>query len=1000
MSVNRLSVGPVWAPARRCDRDADTGAGVAQAHAHAHAPQLRPGVAAFIETYRWHGHRFARLDPLAPQEAPDGDGSAWSVGSGDGPTLAQFGLSDDTALSEDQRPVLGATKAKDLHQRLRHWYCGTVALDVTAVRDEQRRAWLYQQFETEDATGAFADRVAADRRQTGPSAERAAAAESPKLEGDAHSSESAEPSLVAERAEHLLRRLAQVEGWERFLSRRYPHGKRFSLEGHEALIPLLEAVLARAASQGISRCVMGMPHRGRVNVLANLLGHPVDEIMDFFEPQPAHPERQKDLVYHLGGRYDVSTPHGAMAVTLASNPSHLQSVYPVVVGMARGSNLQHGAGRSLAAAQALSAGRLPAQRCLPVMMHGDAAFAGQGVVMETLALGLKTGYEVGGVIHIIINNQVGFTEPNRMDPEQSRFCTDVTRTVDAPVLRVSASDPEAVLRVAAMAVDYRARFGTDVVIDLVGFRRLGHSEHDEPMLTAPRLYAQMPEQPGVATRYAHRLVARGVLTDAAAHAALQALEVFDPAVLRAPGHPMPGAKASTAVQEAPQAQRARRGDEGMQTQGAPADIGSAPRSLAGIPWPASLPAPQAAAPVGTMPDADALRWVLANLADVPTAFEPHPLLARLAARWQRLAVGELTPQGRPEAIDWCTAESIAHALTLSAGVPLRISGLDVQRGTFMHRHAVWHNQSASGPAQWMPLSHFTAKASLEVHNSILSEEAVLGFEYGHSVAAPSAMTVWEAQFGDFVNGAQVFLDQYLSCGEEKWGSVSGLTVLLPHGYEGVGPEHSNAFLTRILLLCGADNLRVAMPSTAAQWALLLLQQALDPVKKPLVVMTPKAVLLGEPRSHTTLEALAGARFQPVIDDEAAVRAQVQRVLVCSGKVYYDLLSARASLPVSEAREVALVRVERLYPFPSDELADVLKGYPAATSLVWVQEETRNQGAWPVVRDELQALVSGSERLRLSEVSRPVTAAGATASAVVHGEQQRALVGRALGGICS
>ncbi len=895
MSVNRLSSGPTWAPLRRWDREAEAG-GLVQAE----APRLRPGVAALIDTFRWHGHRFAQLDPLG------------SVTDADLPTLEQFGLSGDATLREDHQPVLGALRARELHQRLRAWYCGTVALDLTAVRDAQRREWLQQRIEMGSV-----------------------------------------PLDAAPAGEPLLRRLAEVEGWERFLSRRFPHGKRFSLEGNEALIPLLEAVLTRASAQGLSRCVMGMPHRGRVNVLVNLLGHPADEIMDFFEPQPQHPERQKDLVYHLGGRYALATVHGAMAVTLASNPSHLQSVYPVVVGMARGDNLQRATGRTAAPG------------CLPIVMHGDAAFAGQGVVMETLALGLKPGYEVGGVVHIIINNQLGFTEPNRMDQQQSRFCTDVTRMVDAPVLRVSANDPEAVLRVAALAVDYRARFGADVVIDLVGFRRLGHSEHDEPMFTAPRLYAQMASRPGVATAYAQVLVERGVMTEAAAEAALRPLEVFDPAVLRAPGRPQGEAQDAAVT--------ARKGVAGIP-----------------LPWPAS--AVEHSSSAGAMPDANTLRWVLANLADVPRGFEPHPALARVAARWQRLAIGESTPDGRPETIDWCTAESIAHALTLSAGVPLRISGLDVQRGTFLHRHAVWHNQSVTGPATWTPLSHFTAKASLEVHNSILSEEAVLGFEYGHSVAAPSAMTVWEAQFGDFVNGAQVFLDQYLSCGEEKWGYASGLTVLLPHGYEGVGPEHSNAFLTRILLLCGADNLRVAVPSTAAQWALLLLQQALDPVRKPLVVMTPKAVLLGEARSHTTLASLAGARFQPVIDDDEAVRAQVQRVLVCSGKVYYDLLSARAALPATQARQVALVRVERLYPFPSDELADVLKGYPSATSLVWVQEETRNQGAWPLVRDALEPLAGA---MQLSEVSRPVTAAGATASAVVHAHQQRALVARAL-----
>ncbi|WAC72784.1 2-oxoglutarate dehydrogenase E1 component [Roseateles sp. SL47] len=919
MSVNRNSVGPAWAPQRRFDRDGEVAGLVADA-----APvRLKPGVADLIEAFRLQGHRFARLDPLGSLNPADAAGPAGV------PALAQFGLTDDAPVAEEDRLVLGAQRALELHQRLRQWYCSSVAVDLSAVRDGTRRQWLQQRIET-------------------------------AVVGAAVGLPTPPEGLSAASAVPLLERLAGVEGWERFMARRYPHGKRFSLEGNEALVPLLDAMLARAAGRGVTRCVMGMPHRGRVNVLVNLLGHPVAEIMDYFEAAPAHPERQKDLVYHLGGRYAVATPSGAVAVTLASNPSHLQSVYPVVVGMARGTRVSRG-----------SAQGLTQDQCLPVVMHGDAAFAGQGVVMETLALGLKPGYEVGGVIHIIINNQLGFTEPNRMDQQQARFCTDVTRMVDAPVLRVSADDPEAVQRIASLAVDYRARFGTDVVIDLIGYRRLGHSEHDEPMFTAPRLYRHLPSRPGVATAYAHSLVARGIVTAQRAEAALRPLELFDPAVLRTSGH----------------------------REATPAVAGAANHAATSVVPPAvtaEVTAPTSAASLepGIMPDVAHLRWVLANLADVPVGFEPHPVLARLAARWQRLASGESAAQGGPETLDWCTAESIAHALILSAGIPLRISGLDVQRGTFLHRHAVWHNQAELGMATWMPLSHFTGRAPLEVHNSILSEEAVLGFEYGHSVEAASAMTIWEAQFGDFVNGAQVFLDQYISSGEEKWGYASGLTVLLPHGYEGIGPEHSNGFLSRLLLLCGADNLRVAYPSTAAQWALLLLQQAMDPVKKPLVVMTPKAVLLNEVRSHVTVEALATARFQPVIDDTTEMRAQVQRVVLCSGKVYYDLLSAREALPKAESTRIALVRVERLYPFPAEELAAVMAAYPGATSVVWAQEETRNQGAWPFIRDDLQALLPAS--VQLVEVSRTVTAAGATASPVIHAQQQQALVARALG----
>ena len=883
MSVNTSFGRHAWALRCRFDRDTDPSeASAAPAASPSSSPRLRPGIAALIDAFRQQGHRHARLDPL-------GDGSGES-GVTEALSLLRFGLAPDDAVADDGAAVLGVTDAGALHGRLGALYCGSLTLDLSAVRDESRRAWWSGRFESEDAP------------------------------------------LSTDAASALLRRLARVEGWERHLAKRFPHGKRFSLEGNEALLPLLDTVLEAATSQGVDQVFMGMPHRGRVNVLANLMGHPMDALIDYFELAPAHPERQRDLVYHLGGTSRVQTAHGALRLRLASNPSHLQSVYPVVVGMAR-------------AARA-AAGDRP-ERCMAVLLHGDAAFAGQGVVMETLALGLKPGYEVGGVIHVVINNQLGFTEPNPMDASLSRYCTDPTRGVDAPVLRVHADDPEAVQRAGRMAVDYRARFGTDVVVDLVGYRRLGHSEHDVPQLTSPALYRRMPAKAGVTALYAARLAAQGRIDPDEAGVIAAEVDAFDPS--------RPLASAAPVVDDA-------------------------------------SPAVARHAPTGD------LHAVLEALAQWPEGFEPHPMLRDQASRWRGMADDARRPA------DWCTAETLAWAQVLRAGIGVRISGLDVQRGTFLHRHAVWHHQgpaAAGTPATWTPLARFASEeARLEVRNSLLAEEAVLGFEYGHSVHARDVLTVWEAQFGDFVNGAQVYLDQYLGSGEEKWGDTSALTVLLPHGYEGVGPEHSNGFLARLLLLCGADNLRVAMPSTSGQYAALLQRQALDPVRKPLIVMTPKAVLLGEPRSHTPVGVLAASRFEEVLDDgtiEDARAAQVRRIVLSSGKVHYDLSSARQAMAGSLADPLAgataLVRVEQLHPFPREALATVLRRYPGVEEIVWTQEETRNQGAWLFVRDDLEALLPRGARLR--EVSREVTAAGATASPVIHRWQQAELVRRAL-----
>ena len=848
--------------------------------------RLTPEVHRFVEAHRVHGHRHAALDPLGLSRPLEAQGLS----------LQRFGLAPGDALTHDGTPWLGARDAHELDRRLKAAYCGPLALDASAVRDDVRRAWLQARMEAAPAA-------------TPPGTE-------------------------------LLDRLIQVQAWEHHLARRFPHGKRFSLEGCEALLPLLDALLERAASHGVGDVFMGMPHRGRVNVLVNLLGLPAAEVMNYIDPQARDPENHLDLVYHLGGRRRIATRHGEIAVTLAHNPSHLQSVYPVVAGMTRASQVRGGDGHAMA-----------------IVLHGDAAFAGQGVVMETLAVTQKPGYAVGGLVHVIINNQLGFSEPNVMDAQAARYCTDVTRMVDAPVLRVNADAPEQLQRAAQIALAYRAQFGTDVVIDLIGYRRLGHSEHDMPALSSPGVYPRAELKASVVEVHGAALVAAGVASEAemASYIAGEraaAIEAFSGRT------PADGAGTGTG------------------TAALPVVAGEA------------LPHPDWSR--------ERLQAAVAAMTTLPGGFQPHPAIHTLMQLWSHAAGNDAAR------IDWCFAENMAYASLLGAGTDVRVSGLDVGRGTFMHRHGVWHNQAASGAAAFTPLQQVEAGgARFDIVNSVLSEEAVLGFEYGYSVEIGAqgagskghGLTIWEAQFGDFVNGAQVFVDQYISAGEAKWGCRSALTLLLPHGYEGVGPEHSNAYVGRFLQLCGGDNLRVAFPSTSAQWFHLLRRQALDAVSKPLVVMTPKAVLYGESASHSTVGELLSGGFEPVLDDDAVADAsQVTRVIVCSGKLFYDLHCAR----VAQGRsDVAIVRLEQLYPFPQAELGAVLQRYPQLRELVWAQEETRNQGAWAFVRDDLaDACPPGAV---LSEVSRAVTAAGAVSSHAVHQRQQQALVARALGG---
>lgn len=865
-----LSHRPSWRHRDRIRLDAHLAAAPA-------AAQAKPDVQRFIDAHRQQGFRCALLDPLG------------IVNPVDARCLLpeRFGLLPADTLTTDGSALMGARHVHALDQRLKAIYCGSLALDCSGVRDETRRAWLHARMES-----------AAGFSRGGGKA--------------------------------LLDRLIQVQAWEQHVARHFPHAKRFSLEGCETLVPLLDALLEEAAAHCIDEVFMGMPHRGRVNVLVNVLGMPPAEALGHFDPEALPPELHHDLVYHLGGHRVLATRHGEISVTLAHNPSHLQSVYPVVIGMTHACQTRPTSRRGIGDAMA-------------IVLHGDAAFAGQGVVMETLAMAQKPGYSVGGAVHVIINNQLGFTEPNMMNAHAPHYCTDVTRMVDAPVLRVNADAPEEMGRAARIALAYRMAFGTDVVIDLIGYRRLGHSEHDVPSLSSPRMYAITDLKPSVVDAYGAALAAAGV----APHADMGAYI----------------ASARSAASDA--FARKAMGPH-------------APRTAARPPLPQISPLSRAV----LQATVSAMTWL-------PEGFAAHPLVQAMIQRWHLMATDESA------CADWCFAENVAYATTLKAGIGVRISGLDVRRGTFMHRQAVWYDQAAAviDGSEFIPLQHLGADAArFDIFNSVLSEEAVLGFEYGYSVQDQRSLTIWEAQFGDFVNGAQVFVDQYISAGEEKWGCRSALVLLLPHGHEGVGPEHSNAHLGRFLALCAGDNLRVASPSTSAQWFHLLRRQAFSDVRKPLVVMTPKAAFYKETASHSPVRHLLAGEFQPVLDDARGIDpSAVTRAVLCSGKLYYDLERARLA---GDFAHVALLRLEQFHPFPHAELRRILQQYPRLRTLVWAQEENKNQGAWAFVRDALAALCPPGATLE--EVARPATASGATSSHAVHLREQRELVARALG----
>ena len=841
-----------------------------------------------IEAYRLRGHRLAKLDPLGlvgPQPLPELEPAFHGLGPSDDDTVfatAGFGGADRLSFRE-------------IRQRLADVYRGTIAAELGHITDTEERLWLQRRFEAAAAGGGLAGD---DRR-------------------------------------HILERLTGAEGIERYLHTRYVGQKRFSLEGGESMIPLLGDVIQQAGAQGMEEVVIGMAHRGRLNVLVNVLGKPPKELFSEFEGayDPQVQRRSGDVKYHLGFSSDISTPGGNIHVALAFNPSHLEIVNPVVVGSVR--------------ARQDRRGDRDGSTVLPIQIHGDAAFAGQGVVMETLQMSQARGFAVGGTVHVICNNQIGFTTSHPQDARSTPHCSDVAKMIEAPIFHVNADDPDAVALVGRLAFDYRMKYRKDVVIDLVCYRRHGHNEADEPAATQPKMYGVVRNHPTARQIYAKRLADDGIVTEDQAQGMVDAY---------------------------------RQGlDEGRVVSSSLGFVGN----KFTVDW-TRFDEVNFSQPVRTRISPEQVERFAAAITHVPEEHALHPRVERIMADRRRMAAGELP-------MDWGFAETMAYASLLTDGHEIRLTGQDSGRGTFFHRHAVLHDQKGREP--WVPLTQVDKdQRRFVVTDSLLSEEAVLGFEYGYATTNPDTLVIWEAQFGDFVNGAQVVIDQFISSGEAKWGRYCGLMMFLPHGYEGQGPEHSSARLERFLQLCAEHNMSVVVPSTPAQMFHLIRRQMVRNFRKPTVVLTPKS-LLRHKLSVSPLETLSSGRFLRMIPEIDPIDpAKVTRLVLCSGKVYFDLLEARRERKLDK---VAIVRLEQLYPFPIRRYAALLEEFPALREVVWCQEEPQNQGAWYQIRHRLQEPLY--DRHQLFYAGRKGAAAPAAGYYQLHNQQQQSLVSAALTG---
>ncbi|VAW60426.1 2-oxoglutarate dehydrogenase E1 component [hydrothermal vent metagenome] len=847
-----------------------------------------------INAFRFRGHQQAKIDPLGRQHALPFEELS----------LASHNLSEaDFQTVFATGSLYGPEEAtlQEIYNIVSEAYCGSIGTEYMHITETGEKRWIQQRIET--------------------------------VRGNA--------SLEKEQKIQLLQRLSAAEGLEKYLHTKYVGQKRFSLEGGETLIPLIHEMTQRAVSHGIKEIVVGMAHRGRLNVLVNVMGKTPTELFSEFEGTKAHGNNMGDVKYHMGFASDIQTPGGIAHLALAFNPSHLEIVAPVVEGSVRARQDRRGDAAGM--------------EVLPVQIHGDAAFAGQGVVMETLQMSQSRGYSTKGSMHIVINNQIGFTTSNTHDSRSTYYCTDVAKMVNAPIFHVNADDPEAVMLVTQIALDYRMAFKKDVVIDLVCYRRHGHNEADEPSATQPMMYKKINALDTTRGIYAEKLLQEQVI---AAEMAEKMMQDYRDELDK--GH--------CVVPEIIQNDRPS-------------------HHAFHINWHTYENASEAII-TNTAIELETLRLLCEQLEKRPADFELQPRVEKIMQDRHKMAAGAL-------ALDWGFAETLAYASLVSEGHSIRLSGQDSGRGTFFHRHSVWHNQ-LDGSA-YVPLRNLkNTQGSFLVIDSLLSEAAVLAFEYGYATAEPDSLVIWEAQFGDFANNAQVVIDQFIVAGEQKWNRLCGLTMLLPHGFEGQGAEHSSARLERYLQLCAQNNIQVCVPSTPAQMFHLIRRQIICKQRKPLIVMTPKS-LLRHKLAINSLDDICQGVFSCVIDEvDDLKKDEVKRIVMCSGKVYYDLLiQRREAAGEAVLKQVAIIRIEELYPFPDIQLNEILKKYPYAEQLIWCQEEPKNQGAWDYFEPRFAAKLDHHSMVEY--VGRAPSAAPAVGSAKIHAQQQKKLVREALTG---
>ncbi|WP_434778686.1 2-oxoglutarate dehydrogenase E1 component [Neisseria sp. Ec49-e6-T10] len=863
---------------------------LASKSADAESMKKQVAVLRLITAYRILGLRHAHLDPLERMDVtvcPELDPSFYGL------TDADMAMYFNTS-HHDNSPRLPLS---EILAKLKQTYCGSIGLEYMYINQPAEKEWVQNRFENDLST----------------------------------------PRYSKDKKRNILKQITAAETLERYLHTRYVGQKRFSLEGGESTIASLNSLIHGASELGVEEIVIGMAHRGRLNVLVNTLGKLPRDLFSEFEGKPLVELPSGDVKYHMGFSSDLMTNQGAIHVSLAFNPSHLEIVNPVVEGSTKSRQKR----RTGDAAKAV----------MPILIHGDSAFIGLGVNQATFNLSQARGYTTGGTIHIVINNQIGFTTSDTRDTRSSMYCTDIAKMINAPIFHVNGDDPEAVCYVTQAALEYRMKFKKDVVIDLVCYRKLGHNEGDDPFLTQPMMYKRIAKHPGTRSLYAQRLVNEGVVTEDEAESMIKAYrDALD------------------------------KGEHVEQTSITNYQRQYAPdwSVYAGTHW---------AEPVDTTLPLNDIQRLAERLTSVPEGFKVHPTVQKILAARQAMAAGE-------QDVDWGMAETLAYASLVTNGHPVRISGEDSGRGTFSHRHAVLHDQNRErwDQGSYIPLANLSEnQADFTVIDSILNEEAVYAFEYGYACSSPEQLVIWEGQFGDFANGAQVVIDQFLTSGETKWGRLCGLTTILPHGYDGQGPEHSSGRVERWLQLCAEHNIQVVMMSEAAQMFHVLRRQMLRPYRKPLVIFMSKRLLRYKDSMSNINELISGG-FKPIIGDSIVKNDKnVKRIVLCSGQVYYDIAKEREERKLDD--QIAIIRIEQLYPFPTEMIAAEVSRYKNAKELVWAQEEPKNQGAWYQLRHRLEGLLTGKQTL--SYAGRPSSASPAVGYMSKHIAQLKALVDDAL-----